>query len=153
MYALSHKTPADGLGSVGFDPTVRLRTPHRQFSAMPRVAACRPKSDEAAGRDQKRHRPAGVAGWFGCDGGGRLVRVLLAILLLLSGAIANALPAQSQSPPATVPSAPQQLEARAADGRVDLAWSEPADDGGSELLRYEIRRAAGPALAETSDVE
>ncbi len=148
MHSLSHKRPTDGLDSVDFDPTVRLRTPHRQFSTMPRVAPHRPKSDEAAGRDKTRHRPTGVAGRFGGNGGGRPVGVLLAILLLLSGVMANALPAQAQSPPATAPPAPQQLEARAADGRVDLAWSAPADDGGSELLRYEIRRAAGASVPD-----
>ena len=54
--------------------------------------------------------------------------------------------AQIQATPATKPSAPQELTARASAGRVSLAWSVPTDDGGSELLRYEIRHAKGASV-------
>ncbi len=56
--------------------------------------------------------------------------------------------AQIQATPATKPSAPQELTARASAGRVSLAWSVPTDDGGSELLRYEIRHAKGAIVPE-----
>ena len=54
--------------------------------------------------------------------------------------------AQIQATPATKPSAPQELTARASAGRVDLAWSAPADDGGFDILRYEIRHAKGASV-------
>ena len=54
--------------------------------------------------------------------------------------------AQIQATPATKPSAPQELTARASAGRVDLAWSAPTDDGGSDILRYEIRHAKGASV-------
>ena len=54
--------------------------------------------------------------------------------------------ARIQATPATKPSAPQELTARASAGRVDLAWSAPADDGGFDILRYEIRHAKGASV-------
>jgi fibronectin type 3 domain-containing protein len=40
----------------------------------------------------------------------------------------------------TVPSTPQNLEATAGNGKVMLAWSVPASDGGSPVLSYTVRR-------------
>ena len=48
--------------------------------------------------------------------------------------------------PATVPSAPEGLSATAADGTVTLSWSAPADTGGSEVVRYELRHAEGASV-------
>ncbi len=138
MHALSHKTPTNGLGSVDFDPTVRPRTPHR------------PKSSEAAGRDETGHRPAGVAGWIGGNRVGRWIRALLAIFLLLSGVMASALPAQAQAPPATAPSAPRNLTAKSGDGEVGLAWQAPGDDGGSAVTGYRYRYAEGASVPQAT---
>ncbi len=40
----------------------------------------------------------------------------------------------------TVPSTPQNLEATAGNGKVMLAWSVPASDGGSPVQTYTVRR-------------
>jgi fibronectin type 3 domain-containing protein len=40
----------------------------------------------------------------------------------------------------TVPSTPQNLEATAGNGKVMLAWSVPASDGGSPVQSYTVRR-------------
>ncbi|RLF69769.1 MAG: hypothetical protein DRN55_09305, partial [Thermoplasmata archaeon] len=42
--------------------------------------------------------------------------------------------------PQTVPSAPQNLIARAGDGYVVLTWEAPEDDGGSPIIGYKIYR-------------
>jgi len=42
--------------------------------------------------------------------------------------------------PQTIPSAPQNLVARAGDGYVVLTWEAPADDGGSSITGYRIYR-------------
>ena len=54
--------------------------------------------------------------------------------------------ARIQATPVTKPYAPQELTARASAGRVDLTWSAPADDGGFDILRYEIRHAKGASV-------
>ncbi len=41
---------------------------------------------------------------------------------------------------ATVPSAPQNLQATAGDGYVKLTWSPPSDNGGSSITNYKIYR-------------
>ncbi len=112
MYSLTQKTVSVGPDPVGFDPTVR---------------------------NQTRHRPTGLLGRFSSNVGWRPVRVLLAVLLLLSAAVANTLPAQAQTPDVTAPSAPQNLSATPGDGKVTLAWQAPADDGGADIVRYDIR--------------
>ncbi len=43
--------------------------------------------------------------------------------------------------PATVPSAPQNLQAVAEDGQITLSWSAPASDGGSPLTEYRVYRS------------
>ena len=48
--------------------------------------------------------------------------------------------------PATVPDAPISLTADAENGQVDLAWSEPLDDGGSSIDRYQYRFAEGDVV-------
>jgi len=56
--------------------------------------------------------------------------------------------------PRTVPAAPALAPASPGDGRVVLAWTPPADDGGDDVDDYvvEVREAASPALsAATSD--
>ncbi len=40
----------------------------------------------------------------------------------------------------TVPLAPQNLQASAGDGEVDLTWDAPSDDGGSSITEYKIYR-------------
>ena len=47
-----------------------------------------------------------------------------------------------------VPDAPQDLTATSTAKRVELAWSAPANDGGSALLRYEVRSARGASVPE-----
>ena len=73
---------------------------------------------------------AGVLAW--------IVWVLLALtmaaFLILAPPLAAA--ALLQDVP-EVPSAPQNLTARPADGRVTLVWEAPADDGGVEILGYD----------------
>ena len=68
----------------------------------------------------------------------------------LSGPIAGPV-ARTQATPATVPAAPQDLRARGTDGRVDLVWSAPASDGGSDLVRYEVRYAAGASVPQDTE--
>ena len=77
----------------------------------------------------------------------RLVRVLLAVFLLLLVVLADALPARAQAT-LDVPSAPQSLSAVSSDSRVDLQWAAPASNGGSDILRYEVRRARGATVPE-----
>ena len=50
--------------------------------------------------------------------------------------------------PLGAPGAPESLTATAADGEVVLAWSAPADDGGTPVTGYEYRYAAGDAVPE-----
>ncbi len=56
--------------------------------------------------------------------------------------------AETAATPATVPSAPQNLEARPSDGEVTLAWQAPDDDGGSPVTRYQYRHAEGASVPE-----
>ncbi len=46
--------------------------------------------------------------------------------------------------PATIPSAPQNLEATSSDRRVDLAWLAPASNGGLPITNYLIYRGTSP---------
>ena len=48
--------------------------------------------------------------------------------------------------PVGPPGAPESLTATAGDGEVVLAWSAPADDGGTPVTGYEYRHAAGDAV-------
>ena len=48
----------------------------------------------------------------------------------------------------TVPDAPQNLAASPGNGAVTLAWEEPADDGGAEIVRYDYRSAAGASVPD-----
>ena len=47
------------------------------------------------------------------------------------------------SPRETAPDAPRNLTATAGDQTVQLAWSTPANDGGTPIVRYEYRQQAG----------
>ncbi len=47
---------------------------------------------------------------------------------------------------ATTPDAPGSLVATTEDGGVVLEWAAPADDGGSNVLRYEMRNAEGASV-------
>ena len=67
-------------------------------------------------------------------------------LLAFVVAFLPAIDAQAQE--LTVPSAPQDVVAAAEDGGVVLRWSAPASDGGSNVLRYEMRRAEGTSVPE-----
>ena len=49
---------------------------------------------------------------------------------------------------ATVPSAPQSLEAEAGDGEVKLTWAAPSSNGGSAVTGYEYRYAEGSSVAD-----
>ena len=56
---------------------------------------------------------------------------------------------EAQATPAlTKPDAPTGLEARSFSLRAVLAWTAPADDGGSPILRYEYRQRAGDTAFE-----
>ena len=55
--------------------------------------------------------------------------------------------------PSDVPSVPRSLSATPYDGRVLLSWSAPADDGGSAIVRYEMRHAAGAERARSRGVD
>ena len=148
MRALLQKTSTVVLDSMDFESAVRMHTPHRQFYTTLRVAPRQPEPGKSAARDKARHRPTGVAGWFGCNGGERLVRVSLAVLLLLSGATADAPPAQAQSTQTTVPSEPQDFRAEADDGQVELTWSAPENNGGSPVVFYALRYAQGASVPD-----
>ena len=53
---------------------------------------------------------------------------------------------RTQATPATVPAAPQELSAAPGDSQVVLRWQAPASSGGSDLVRYEVRHAAGASV-------
>ena len=53
---------------------------------------------------------------------------------------------QTQATPSGPPAAPRSLSATPYDGRVLLSWSAPADDGGSAIVRYEVRHAEGASV-------
>ena len=74
----------------------------------------------------------------------RLLPVFVAAgLVLLTLALSPTAHAQNS---ATVPSAPEDLAATISDGQVNLTWSVPASDGGSDLVRYEARSAQGASV-------
>ncbi|MCY4486708.1 MAG: fibronectin type III domain-containing protein, partial [Deltaproteobacteria bacterium] len=50
---------------------------------------------------------------------------------------------------ATVPTAPREVSATAGIGEVALSWAAPEDDGGSEVLRYEVRHAQSLFISGT----
>ena len=60
-------------------------------------------------------------------------------------------PATATATPVTVPTAPQQLTVRSTAGRIYLVWSVPSSDGGSTLIRYEVRYAEGASLPQNTD--
>ena len=49
------------------------------------------------------------------------------------------------------PSAPQNFQAKAYDGYVDLDWEEPDDDGGSSIISYKIYRGTSSGDLEFFD--
>ena len=53
---------------------------------------------------------------------------------------------RTQATPVTVPTAPQELSAAPGDSQVVLRWQAPANNGGSDLVRYEVRHAAGASV-------
>ena len=53
---------------------------------------------------------------------------------------------RTQETPVTVPAAPQGLSAAPGDSQVVLRWQAPANNGGSDLVRYEVRHAAGASV-------
>ena len=119
--------------SANIGPSGGPRAAIWSSSTVQRVAVCRPESGKAAAPETARRARSGA----------RLVRALAAVCLILLGTFGNALPAQAQ---ATKPSAPQELTAVTSPGGVDLAWSAPADNGGFDILRYEIRHAKGASV-------
>ena len=119
--------------SANIGPSGGPRAAIWSSSTVQRVAVCRPESGKAAAPETARRARSGA----------RLVRALAAVCLILLGTFGNALPAQAQ---ATKPSAPQELTAVTSPGGVDLAWSAPTDDGGFDILRYEIRHAKGASV-------
>ena len=52
---------------------------------------------------------------------------------------------------ATVPGAPQNLEATEGEGLVRLNWSAPANSGGAVITHYEYRYAAGTTVPDATD--
>ena len=59
--------------------------------------------------------------------------------------------ARTQSTPATVPGAPQNLRARGSHARVDIIWRAPANTGGSDLVRYDVRYAEGTSVPRDAE--
>ena len=53
---------------------------------------------------------------------------------------------RTQATPAAVPAAPQGLSAARGDSQVVLRWQAPANNGGSDLVRYEVRHAVGTSV-------
>ena len=58
--------------------------------------------------------------------------------------------AQAKATPTGRPTAPRGLSAAPGNGEVALTWSAPADDGGSAIVRYEVRHAAGAGVPDNT---
>ena len=121
--SLTHATEAP-------EPLLGLR---RRFSPGGRRLSARPEAAERQG--------------IACRTARSLPVFVGAALVLLALALSPAAHAQDTL---TVPTAPQDLEATVSDGRVDLNWSAPSDDGGSDLVRYEARHAQGASVPENT---
>ena len=133
MHALLARRSATVSNSENIGPSGGPRAAIRPSSTVQRVAVCQPESGKAAAPETARRARFGA----------RLVRALGTVCLILLGTFGNALPAQSQ---ATTPSAPQSLSATPTDRRIELRWGAPADNGGSAILRYELRYAEGASV-------
>lgn len=59
-----------------------------------------------------------------------------------ANAVSTGAAATLTAAPGAVPGAPQRLETEVGDGQVALRWDEPTEDGGLEILRYEVRSSA-----------
>ena len=135
MHALLARRSATVSNSENIGPSGGPRAAIRPSSTVQRVAVCRPESGKAAAPETARRARSGA----------RLVRALAAVCLILLGTFGNALPAQSQ---ATTPSAPQSLAAEPGDAQVVLRWSAPANNGGSDIVRYEVRSGEGATVPD-----
>ncbi len=70
-----------------------------------------------------------------------------------ANAVAMGVAASASATPGAAPGAPRGLRTEAGDGRVALAWEAPEDDGGLEIVRYEVRSTpAGQAEGAWADV-
>ena len=62
--------------------------------------------------------------------------------------VGSGAPASALATPLGVPLAPESLTATAGDAQAVLAWSAPAHEGGSPVIGYEYRYAAGETVSE-----
>jgi fibronectin type 3 domain-containing protein len=70
-------------------------------------------------------------------------RTFFVVLLLASVLIGMLTVVPEEVRGASVPSAPQNLQATAGEGYVYLDWEAPSDDGGSTITEYKIYRGTG----------
>ena len=148
MHALKPHRYATESESMVFGPAARIRGWSRQCRTVHRGAVYRPGSGNDAIPDAAGTGGSGTSDRSDQGNRARSISGILGGFLILLGVLAVAVPAQAQS--TSVPSAPQDLTATPTTGRVVVEWSVPSDDGGSELLRYEIRSAKGASVPDST---
>ena len=132
--------------SMVIGPAGGTQTPDAQSQTARHAAPYRPKADNTASRNPARSWRPGAGDRCGRNGGTHLIRALVAVCLILFGALASALPVHAQAIAKGLPAALQFLSAAPGNAEAVLRWGAPTNNGGSAILRYEVRHAEGTSV-------